>query len=426
MTRTMAGSRNKPMSSLDSNSPPVRPAVLILLGSYLPGYKAGGPIRSIANLVAALGGEFSFKIVTLDRDLGDPSPFLDIVANRWVRVGNADVMYLRPGLGSLLGMCALLHSVDRETGLYVNSFFATRFSILPVLMEWLKLCRPRYLVLAPRGEFSLGALHFKRRRKRLFIWISQRLGLHRDVIWQASSALEAADVRRQFPLAKKVFIAEVIPSLDSGKDRASPVAATSDLAALMAATGPARRAKKRGELHAVFVSRISRKKNLAGALTMLAGVTGNVFFDIFGPAEERDYFAECQHAMAALPVNIEARYCGQVEHAEIAGVFADHDLFLFPTFGENYGHVISEALVAGCPVLISDQTPWRNLEADGVGWDIPLNEPERFQSVLQQCVNGDHEWHAALSMRAMGYGAKHASSPETIDANRRLFRGQLA
>jgi len=392
--------------------PPARPAVLILLGCYLPGFKGGGPIRSIANLVAALGEEFSFKIVTGDRDLGDQLPFADIVANRWVRVGQADVMYLGPGLRGMLGLCALLGSIDRETGLYVNSFFATRFSILPVLLGWLKLCRPRYLVLAPRGEFSLGALHFKRPRKRWFIWMSQRLGWHRDVIWQASSPLEAADIRRQFPEANQVRIAEVIP--------------TPDLAALIAATSPERRAKKRGELHLVFVSRISRKKNLAGALKMLDGVSGQVYFDIFGPAEERDYFAECQRAIDALPADIQVRYCGQIEHAEVARVFADHDLFLFPTFGENYGHVISEALVAGCPVLISDQTPWRNLEAAGVGWDIPLNQPERFRSVLQQCVNGGQEWHAALSIRAMDYGAKHAASAATIDANRRLFQGQIA
>jgi glycosyltransferase involved in cell wall biosynthesis len=426
MTSILHRSENNPRRSTEGNPAPVPPVVLILLGSYLPGYKGGGPIRSIENLVAALGGEFSFKIVTLDRDLGDQSPFLDIVVNRWVRVGQADVMYLQPGFRGLFGMCALLHSVDRETGLYVNSFFATRFSILPLVMRWLKLCRPSYLVLAPRGEFSPGALYFKRPRKRLFIWISQRLALHRDVIWQASSALEAADIHRQFPLAKNVPIAEVIPGLNSDKDWASRVATTSDLTALMGATGSERRAKKSGELHAVFVSRISRKKNLVGALKMLVGLSGNVFFDIFGPAEDREYFAECQQEIAALPLNIEARYCGQIEHAKTAHVFSDHDLFLFPTFGENYGHVISEALVAGCPVLISDQTPWRNLEADGVGWDIPLNETERFRSVLQQCVDGDNEWHAALSKRARDYGVKHASAPQTIDANRRLFRGQRA
>jgi hypothetical protein len=94
--------------------------------------------------------------------------------------------------------------------------------------------------------------------------------------------------------------------------------------------------------------------------------------------------------------------------------------------GENYGHVIGKALVAGCPVLISDQTPWRNLEAEGVGWDIPLGETERFRSVLQQCVDGDSDWFAALSKRAMNYGVKRTSDPEIIDANRRLFQRAFA
>ena len=112
---------------------------------------------------------------------------------------------------------------------------------------------------------------------------------------------------------------------------------------------------------------------------------------------------------------------GEIEHKEVGRVFAEHDLFFFPTLGENYGHVISEALASGCPVVISDQTPWRNLEAEGIGWDIPLNETERFRSVLQQCVDSDDEWFTALSERAMDYSAKRASAPETVNANRRLF-----
>ena len=75
-----------------------RPTIVLLVGAYLPGYKAGGPIRSIANLMEALGAEFHFRIVTLDRDLRQKSPYPGVVTNRWVRVGHADVMYLRPGL----------------------------------------------------------------------------------------------------------------------------------------------------------------------------------------------------------------------------------------------------------------------------------------------------------------------------------------
>src|SRR3954447_8645642 len=75
--------------------------ILTFLGTYLPGYKAGGPLRSIENLVAAIGEEFQFKIVTLDRDIGERVPFPGIAVNQWVRVGHADVMYVQPGYRGL-------------------------------------------------------------------------------------------------------------------------------------------------------------------------------------------------------------------------------------------------------------------------------------------------------------------------------------
>ena len=204
------------------------------------------------------------------------------------------------------------------------------------------------------------------------------------------------------------------------------VATGSDIAGVASPGQPDMRSKKPGQLRVVFVSRVARKKNLLGALRMLEGVSGDVFFDIYGPPEDTGYWQECQRLIAALPANIRVRYWGQIEHERVGRVFAEHDLFLFPTLGENYGHVIREALAAGCPVLISDQTPWRNLEAEGVGWDIPLGERERFRSVLRQCVDADAEWYAALSARAMNYGVKHASDPETIAANRRLFQQAFA
>jgi glycosyltransferase involved in cell wall biosynthesis len=396
----------------NSAAQPVNVTICTLIGCYLPGYRAGGPIRSIANLMAALGEEFDFRILTLDRDHRAKTAYPGVISNQWVRVGRADVMYLRPGLRGFLSMYALLRSVDGNTVLYVNSFFARRFSMLPMFMRWLKLCRPRSLVLAPRGEFSLGALGLHLMRKRLFIGIARRTGLYQGVLWHASSEYEAADIQRLFPEAKQVEVAEVLLGLDA-RDRGRPLSAVVTASDLT---------KWPGQLRAVFVARCSRMKNLSGALRMLAGILGDVSFDIYGPKEDLEYWEECQRLIAALPPNIRVRYEGEIEHERVADVLAGYDLFLFPTLGENYGHVISEALASGCPVLISDQTPWRNLEAEGIGWDIPLSETERFRSVLQQCVDGDDEWFTALSKRAMDYVAKRASAPETIDANRNLFK----
>jgi glycosyltransferase involved in cell wall biosynthesis len=408
----------------DADEAPRRPTILVLLGSYVPAYKAGGPVRSIANLVAAIGEEFHFRVVTQDRDLGDKLPFPGIVANRWVRVDQADVIYLQPGLRGFLRMYALLRSVDRSTVPYVNSFFARRFSMMAVFMRKLKLCQPKCLVLAPRGEFSPGALGLKQTRKRLYIRISRWLELYSELIWHASTNFEATDIRCQFPLSESVAIAGIIPGLDASDSqrRASHVAIASDLAGLALPGRLEQRHKSQGVLRAVFVSRLSRKKNLAGALTMLDGISGDVSLDIYGPAEDAVCWKECKGLIAALPANIRVQYCGQIEHARIGQVFADHDLFLFPTLGENYGHVICEALVSGCPVLVSDQTPWRNLEAEGVGWDLPLTEPERFRKVLQHCVDMGPEEHARMRTRAGAFGARRANDPATIEENRVMLR----
>ena len=86
------------------------------------------------------------------------------------------------------------------------------------------------------------------------------------------------------------------------------------------------------------------------------------------------------------------KYMGIVKHERVGEVFAEHDLFLLPSLGENYSHVTCEALSAGCPVLISDRTPWRNLQQKGVGWDVPLKMRADFalycRSVWMPMENG--------------------------------------
>jgi len=398
-----------------------RPRVLTLLNTYLPGYKSGGPLRSIENLVAALGEEFEFRIITSDRDLGEKSPFPGVVTDRWVQVGQAAVMYLRPGLRGLLGMWTQLRAVDQDTVLYINSVCERRSSMLPMFMRWLGLCRPRRLVLAPRGEFALGALRLKRMRKLAYLGISRWLGVYQNLVWHATSAFEAADIRRQFPRARQIDVAAILPHADERDKKESEVALASDIGGSVAPNHQDRPVKTPGRLRAVFIARCARMKNLSGALRLLAGVRGDVSFDIYGPVEDAKYWEECQRLIASLPPNIRVRHEGGIEHERVGQIFAEYDLFLFPTLGENYGHVICEALASGCPVLISDRTPWRDLEKEGVGWDLPLGEPERFRSVLQQCVDGADEWFSALSKRAKVYAAKRSAAPETINANRTLF-----
>ena len=76
--------------------------VTAFAGYYLPGTRAGGPIRSVSNLVRALGDELEFSILTRHHDFGDATPYAGIEPFCWVDSANARVKYLAPGLRSFL------------------------------------------------------------------------------------------------------------------------------------------------------------------------------------------------------------------------------------------------------------------------------------------------------------------------------------
>jgi len=69
--------------------------ILIFIDWFLPGYKAGGPIRSVANLTAHLFSEFEFLIITRNNDYLEKSPYPNVKANQWVNFSeNIKVYYL--------------------------------------------------------------------------------------------------------------------------------------------------------------------------------------------------------------------------------------------------------------------------------------------------------------------------------------------
>ncbi len=186
------------------------------------------------------------------------------------------------------------------------------------------------------------------------------------------------------------------------------------------------RKKQKGKVDVVFLSRISRKKNLDGALTMLNGLEGDVCFSIYGPKEDLEYWQECQNIIGSLPAHIRIEYCGPVAHEEILRILAKHHLLFLPTHSENFGFVILEALLAGCPVLISDQTPWRDLQAKKVGWELPLTEPERFREVLQVCIDMDQESFSNLARNSYEYGMRILREDPSVEESIQLFKRALA
>ena len=399
---------------------PQRPLVLIFARFYLPGYRAGGPIHSVANLVAALKDEFDFRIVTSDRDLGDRHSYPGIKADAWQEVDGVRVLYLSPGPLRWWRIGWLLRALGYDM-IYLNGFLPVSFSILPLWLWYFGMARQAPLLLAPRGEFSLGALALGASKKYHYLKLVKLIGLCKNVFWHASATPEKVDILRCFNdahglntnppfLEKRVFIGSNITAQQSPdfSNRVRPD-----------------RTKTPGSLLVTFVSRISRKKNLETALRILAGTRGEVVFNIYGPIEDAGYWAGCQQLSKELPPNVKVNYRGELAHNQVVAVFQSHHLFLFPTRGENFGHVIMEALSSGCPVLLSDQTPWRQLREKGVGWDLPLDQIAAFQEAIQECVEMDDDKFQRFSRQAEMFGLQFVSNPAHIEQNRAMFRSVL-
>ncbi len=360
-------------------------------------------MRTLANMVEWLGDEIKFKIVTSDRDAQDTEPYSGVIVNDWNSIGKAEALYMSPQRRSLTDIRKIICGSEYDV-LYLNSFISP-FTINPLLLRWLKLIPDKPIVLAPRGEFSAGALSLKKYKKRLYIEVAKLIGLYRNAVWQASSEFEKLDIQRWFGNSQNIFIAPDLPA---------PSREIKNIAL--------KRKKSKGCLKLIFLSRIARMKNLHSALKILNSLKGLVNFNIYGPIEDKAYWLECQKIAASLPENIKAKYCGQLAHEQVPDAFGEHDFLLLPTLGENFGHVILEAFCAGCPVLISDQTRWRNLEKNGIGWDLPLDRPELFKKALQQCIDMDNVEHEKLSSRAQEYGLNVSKDNKMAEQNRRLFQ----
>jgi glycosyltransferase involved in cell wall biosynthesis len=382
---------------------PDLPVVLALADHYLPGYKAGGPVVTLSAMAARLGGEFRFHVVTRDRDLGDAAPYPGLSPE--AEVGGARVTYLAPGMLSARALSKVLAAIDARV-LYLNSVFSPRFALAPLLLRAAGRLGGIPVVVAPRGELSPGALSLRPGKKRAFLAAARVLRLYRGVLWQASSEEEGGEVRAWFPGAE-VWVAP-------------------DLAPAAVPPPAPRPAKRAGELRAVFLSRVSPKKNLLGALQVLERARVPLSLDVYGPVEDPAYWARCREVIGRLPSEVRVAAHGPLPPSRVPAALGGAHVLVLPTLGENYGHVVREALAAGCLPMVSDRTPWRGLAARGVGWDLPLDDAAAWTGALREAAAMDAATFGAWSARAAAEGARAAADPDAEARNRALFRAAVA
>tara|TARA_B110000902_G_scaffold236682_1_gene283033 strand:- start:330 stop:1484 length:1155 start_codon:yes stop_codon:yes gene_type:complete len=344
----------------------IKRRVLILISHYLPGYKMGGPLNSVLSIVNNLSDNCDFYIITSDRDLGDVIPYKDIALNQWISVKGSKVLYVR---GGVKGFGDILTSINRTNfdSIYVNGFFEFKFSIYIVLLKYFKLIKANKLILAPRGEFYKEALGFKKQKKYFYLTVIKFFKIYKNICWHSTVESETDAIKKLFTSNANIIKASVLSDISNNLKKINePLFELGD-----------------NVLKVIFLSRISKDKNIIFTFNVLEKVKKDLEFHIYGPIEDKDIWSECLSRIKKLPSNVIVKYNGSVEKQNVKTILSKYDIFFLPTHRENFGHIISESLSVGTPVLISKNTPWTNLEEKKLGWDIDLKNINSYVNVIE-------------------------------------------
>lgn len=310
------------------------------MGRYLPGHKDGGPLRTMINVTEALSDEYNFYIACYDRDHGDTVPYPNIEYDKWQTVGKAKVQYVKPG-GFSVGL--ILKLADGKDVIYLTNFYESYGYKTLLLKRKGKINCP--VALASMGVFSKEAQAQKAIKKKIFITGCKLLGLFNDITWSVTSELEATDVKHVIGKNIRYIVAEDLPRTNI----------------------PGIKRINDGKFKIVFLSRICEHKNplmLIDSLSQMNSID-NMEVDFYGPIQEVEYWNKCLEKLK--DAKYKWSYGGDVPSENVQEVLSNYDVFVLPSQSENYGHAIFEALSVGCIPVISDRTPWNDLERKNAG-----------------------------------------------------------
>ena len=339
----------------------------------------GGPSRTVVQLSGALARQPGVQVTLLSqRRVGDPvveSPNQNVCLR--IAESRANVSLIA-GLPARAGLLQVFERAPFEL-LHSNGIWT------PV-NHWVSRFAARQkipLVVQPRGMLEPWALAFRGWKKRLALSLYQRRDLRSAALFIATAEQEAESIRRvglQQPIA-------VIPN-----------GVQLDVAESIACD----RSSDAGIHKALFLSRVHQKKGLLNLVAAWGRVRPSKWRLVIAGPDEGGFLAEVLSAVRREGIQDLVEYVGEVEGKAKAELYHSADLFVLPTFSENFGIVVAEALAYGIPVITTRGAPWADLKTYGCGWWIDIGV-EPLVVALREAIGLSDEERQAMGEHGREY-----------------------
>ena len=341
----------------------------------------------------------AFSVSRLARALVDTG----VQVGLWAADGSAPVTQLLPKQTTVQRLAGSESEALEDFGsvdlLHDNGIWLPHNHHLAVLAE--KRGIPR--VVSIRGMLEPWAFRHKHAKKKVAWWLYQRRDLRRAQCHITTGEAEAGNVRR---LELGVPIATIPNGVDVPEDRPPRIETESMIC------GRARTA--------LFLGRIYPIKGLPMLVEAWSRVRPVGWrLRIAGP-DEAGHQKQVEKAVADAGLNDVISFLGPVDPELKSDLFWDADLFVLPTYSENFGMAIAEALAHGLPVLTTTGAPWPMLQETGCGWWVEPSvdglaeglraatnsEPEMLQQMGEKgcsLVSKQFSWNRIASLMCSTY-----------------------
>lgn len=376
----------------------IKKCILIVTGGYFPGVNFGGIATSRYNFTEALGDEYDIVIVTRNHDYKTSEPYKGINSG-YNQYGKARVLYLADEAFNGISFGSIMDEIKPDM-VYASGTVTTYFYFNgDVIKEAKKRNIP--VLITPDGDVLDNAMKHKPIKKICAALICRMRSVFRNVWFQATTPGEVKNLPKYLGIKPERIT--LIPNMPCVFESRTDYI------------------KKQGTIKVVFSGRIHPIKNLLFAIECLCKLKQNVIFDIYGSMEDEAYWEACQKAIAEAPQNVQITYKGRIDSTIAREIAKGYDCFFLPTNSENYGYVIEEALLCGCPVIISrGTTPWDDV--NGVaGFTATLGDTDSFVAELSKIADMDNEQYGKYCGNIKKYIQTKLSFDKLCDEYRKTF-----
>ena len=358
--------------------------VLHIISSLLR--SAGGPARSVQGLVAGLNASGVDAWLMAMKPLGDP----------WVE--GVKGKYRCADRKNWIGMQKSVERVIDELKpdlVHVHSIWQWTLHLA------VKAARKKGVpyVLAPRGTIEEWSLKQKWLKKKIALMTYQGEDFCHAAAIHCTAESEARQAKRLWP---------GVPIILSP----NAVNVPKEL--------PQRRLHEDGAHRALFMSRFHYKKGLLNLIDAWAKVRPQGWKIELVGTDSAGYLKVVESRIAALGLQDDFIITGALMDEDKWGAYRRADLFILPSFSENFGIVVAEALYAGVPVITTKGTPWRDLEERKCGWwidvgvdplakqlrdAVSLDDATRREMGEHGCklINEKYTWDSVVRSMIVGY-----------------------